>query len=393
MKIGLVIPWFGRDIPGGAEHLCWELAYNLNKRQIPIEVLTTCVKEFQSNWNHNFYQEGCYQEDGLTVRRFKVRSGDRRVFDAINYKLMQGKKVSLQEELLFMKEIINSPNLYHYLYSHKQEYYFFFIPYMFGTSYWGSKICPEHSFLIPCLHDEGYARMEIIREMFQQVKGILFNSRPEYELAHRLYNLERVNTVVLGVGMDLSIEGNAARFRQKYQLEGDFILYVGRKDPTKGTDQLLEYFCHYLAQTRNKQDLKLILIGKGSISVPRGLETRIIDLGYLPQQDKYDAYTAAISLWQPSINESFSYVLMEAWLCHTPVLVNGHCAVTRDHCLLSQGGLYYRNYFEFEESLNYLVNDMELRQNLAIRGRRYVQANHSWDTIIRRFQNEVLTWV
>jgi len=391
MKIAFVIPWFGRGIPGGAEHLCRELAYNLLKRGLPVEVLTTCVKEFQSNWNQDFYPGGRSQDDGLTVHRFKVRPGDHRVFDAINYKLMQGWKVSAQEELIFMKEIINSPDLYRYIKDHRQEYYFFFIPYMFGTTYWGSKVCPERSFLIPCLHDEGYARMDIMKDMFQKVKGVLFNSRPEYELAHRLYDLNKVKTIVLGVGMDMDIVGDPGRFRQKYQLEGNFILYVGRKDATKGTLQLIDYFCHYQAQPRNQPGLKLVLIGKGEVPIPQGLENKIIDLGYITQQDKYDAYAAALCLCQPSVNESFSYVLMEAWLCHTPVLVNGRCAVTKDHCLIGQGGLYYEDYFEFQECLNYLINNKVLRERLAARGRDYVRANHGWDIIIQRFQNEVLS--
>jgi len=393
MKLALVIPWFGLDIAGGAERLCRELAHNLNKRGLPVEILTTCAREFQSDWNVDHYQEGCYQEGGLLVRRFKVRPGNRRLFDHINYKLLRGWKVSYQEEQVFMREMINSQGLYRYIREHQDDYLFFFIPYLFGTSYWGSQICPQHSFLIPCLHDEAYAYMRVMREMFEGVRGILFNSQPEYELAHRLYNLERVRTMVLGVGMELEVSADPDRFRTKYQIEEPFILYVGRKDRTKGTQQLIDYFSHYLAQPRNRRDLRLVLLGKGEIEIPRPLRGQILDLGFVPQQDKYDAYAAALCLCQPSVNESFSYVLMESWLCHTPVLVNHRCAVTRQHCLVSQGGLYYQNYFEFEECLNCLLADPRLREALAQKGREYVRTNHNWDTIISRFRREVLDWL
>ena len=49
--------------------------------------------------------------------------------------------------------------------------------------------------------------------------------------------------------------------------------------------------------------------------------THLIDLGFVPIQDKYDAYAAAELLCQPSKHESFSYVIMESWLCERPVLV------------------------------------------------------------------------
>ena len=40
--------------------------------------------------------------------------------------------------------------------------------------------------------------------------------------------------------------------------------------------------------------------------------------------------------------ESFSIVIMESWLCGTPILVNAHCPVTVEHCQNSQGGLFFK---------------------------------------------------
>ena len=47
---------------------------------------------------------------------------------------------------------------------------------MFGTTYYGSQIHPKKSFLIPCLQDESYAYMDIYKNMFQNVAGLIFHA-------------------------------------------------------------------------------------------------------------------------------------------------------------------------------------------------------------------------
>ncbi|HYN44614.1 MAG TPA: glycosyltransferase family 4 protein [Candidatus Limnocylindrales bacterium] len=390
MKIAFVIPWYG-DIPGGAENECKRTAENLNKSGIEVEILTTCVKEFLSDWNNNFHKEGVYDVNGIKVRRFRVRKRDTRSFDRINYKLMHNQKVSPEEEVIYINEMINSDNLYKYILENKSEYdYFFFIPYMFGTTYFGSKICPEKSILIPCLHDETYAYMGIFKEMFERVKGIIFLSHPEMELAEKLYDLKSVNRMVMGGGIDTDIEFNAKRFKDKYLIEDDYVLYAGRRDIGKNVPLLIDYFCKY--KDKNDNRLKLVLIGSGDINIPGKHKDNIIDLKFIPKQDKYDAYAASLVLCQPSVNESFSLVIMESWLCGTPVLVHADCEVTKDHCIKSNGGLYFRDFNEFEECLNFFIQNPNTAKKMGTNGKQYVLDNYNWDTIVRGYKKIFNEW-
>lgn len=390
MKIAFVIPWYG-DIPGGAENECKRTAENLNKSGIEVEILTTCVKEFLSDWNINFHGEGVYIENGIKVRRFNVRKRDTRSFDRINYKLMHNQKISPDEEVIFITEMINSDNLYKYIFENKLNYDFFlFIPYMFGTTYFGSKICPDRSILIPCLHDEKYAYMGIFKEMFEKVKGIIFLSRPELELAEKLYDLKKLNTVVMGGGIDTDIEFNAKRFKDKYRIEDDYVLYAGRRDIGKNVPLLIDYFCKY--KNRNNNCLKLVLIGSGDIKIPGKYKDSIKDLKFIPEQDKYDAYAASVVLCQPSVNESFSIVMMESWLCEKPVLVHADCEVTRDHCTKSNAGLYFRDFDEFEECLNFFIQNPNSANKMGINGKQYVLKNYSWNKIVRGYKKIFQEW-
>jgi glycosyltransferase involved in cell wall biosynthesis len=79
--------------------------------------------------------------------------------------------------------------------------------------------------------------------------------------------------------------------------------------------------------------------------------------------------------------------MMEAWAAGTPVLAHGHCAVTREHCARSNGGLYFTNYPEFEVCLDLALARPALRMRLATNGKDYVHRNYRWDTIVARYRN------
>ena len=386
MRIAFVIPWYGEGIRGGAEMELREVSTRLLQAGVEVEILTTCVRSFDSNWNENYYAEGTAMVYDVPTRRFPVRTRDTRAFDQVNRKLMQGARVSLREEKIFLREMINSPALYSYITEHEREYdLFVFMPYMFGTTFFGVLSCPtEKSVLLPCFHNEGYARMHMLRQTYIHTKGMIFNSRPEMELANRLYDLQEVEQECIGLGMDTRIRGEAAAFRRKYGIEGPFVLYAGRKDKGKNVDTLLQYFSEY--RRRNpEQELKLVLIGGGDLAVPKDISSAVYDLGFVEAQDKYDAMAAAELLCQPSKNESFSIVIMESWLCGRPVLVHGKCPVTTDFVRRSSGGLYFQDYYEFEGCLNWMLADSARTAELGRNGNAFVRENFDWNMIVRRY--------
>ena len=87
-KIGFVVPWHGQNIPGGAEMALRGVTEHLNKAGVDVEILTTCVKDFMSDWNTNFHKSGLTIENYIPVRRFKVRKRNVDAFNQVNIKLM-----------------------------------------------------------------------------------------------------------------------------------------------------------------------------------------------------------------------------------------------------------------------------------------------------------------
>ena len=120
---------------------------------------------------------------------------------------------------------------------------------------------------------------------------------------------------------------------------------------------------------------------------------RIIDVGYVSDDERSDAMAAATIYVQPSSMESFSRTINEAWLAGTPVLGNAASAVVSMHCEKSGAGILYRDRYEFAESLRLLLERPELRRELALRGREYVLRTNRWNDVIDRVEKSIEAWL
>lgn len=372
---------YGTQVVGGAETLTRLLVEELAAREWPVEVLTTCALDPYSWTNH--FPAGVESIHGITVRRFPTESRKytRKVFKT-EQRILAGKRVSTRKQDFWIRNVVTSVSLRRYLDERRDDYRaFVFAPYLFGTTYQGVREVPEKSYIIPCLHDEPYAYLEVYRRLMRAAQGLMFNSVPEMELARRLYGDDLPGRVV---GMGFSPHtANGDRFRYKYSIEGDFVLYCGRREIAKNTPVLLRYFCNYLENTG--REVSLVLTGAGQIEIPFSFRNRVIDVGFVDERDLRDAYSAATVICHPSTKESFSIMILEAWLAGLPCLIHGDCAVTRHHVEQSGGGLWFTDYPTFHEALEFVLDHPEVRERMGERGRNYVLANYSWEEVIRNF--------
>jgi glycosyltransferase involved in cell wall biosynthesis len=381
--ITFVIPWYGQNVAGGAELQCRRNAEELRARGIPAEVFTTTAGGLMTDWTAPAFASGTSEVNGVPVHRFAVRPRNAPAFDRINIRLMAGERISLLDEAVFVREIVGSDDLEAAIAAERQHRVFVFLPYMFGTTYWGMRRAVD-GIMIPCLHDESYARMRLLRQSISQARGLIFNAPAEQRLAQRLCRIEDTPSLLLGEGVDVGMDFDAARFRERYAVEGPFVLYAGRRDPTKNTPFLLDAFRQYRARGGK---LRLVCIGGPGEALPADLVASgaALDLGRLPLADMYDAYAAATVLCQPSLNESFSLVMMEAWSCGTPALVHSDCAVTSEWCQIIGGGLHARTAEEWGACLDWFVEHPQLAHAMGRSGSAYVRHHFTWDTILSRF--------
>lgn len=387
----IIIPWFGPDTAGGAETQARQLAQALHTQGIPVEVWTTTGRDAFTP-PEPYYQPGRSMLDGVPTRRFPLTQPTRhpRLPPAVARRpaLVRSLPVFADHELRLLASLVSSDELLEAVATEEAQRQFLFMLYPFPTSFWGTLLAGERAHLLPCLHDEPYARYGTYRRMFRNARRTLSNSAAERELALHLYDLAPDRVVVAGEGIDLSPKGDGAAFRSQRSLYGPLLMYSGRQDAGKNVPLLLSYVREYWA--RRGGPLTLIRTGRDSLDVPPSLTALVRDLGYLSVQEKHDAFAAADVYVHPSTSESFSIVIMEAWLQGTPVLVHGDCAVTREAVAASGGGLMFRTFGEFAAALDLLLSDAELRAELGRRGRDYVLATCRWEDVARRTAETVL---
>ena len=386
-QLAFVVPRYGPDILGGAETLVRLLAEHVVAGGYGrVEVFTTCARDHLS-WE-NERPAGSQTINGVRVHFFPVAFVDQTRFERLQHELLQYKRLPSAEQYEWVNTGPHSPALYAHLEQEGERFDFIlFVPYLFSTTYYGTAIYPERSVLWPCLHDEIFAYLEPTYDMYRSCVGIMLNTYPEQRLAHRLYGVHPGERVV-GFGME-PFTANSERFRAHYRL-GDtpLLLYSGRLEMAKNVHVLVDYFVTY--KSKRSTPLKLVLMGQGPYQPP--VHPDILPIGFKQGSEKLDAYAAATVLCQPSVMESFSIVIMEAWLASTPVLVHADCEVTRYHVLRSNGGLYFRSYNEFEAVLDLLLASPELRNQLAQNGYRYVQTHYSWEHVLKRFRAALEHW-
>jgi glycosyltransferase involved in cell wall biosynthesis len=192
---------------------------------------------------------------------------------------------------------------------------------------------------------------------------------------------DHVPGVVVGVGSEIPDAVDPGRARQKFGLDGRYVVYIGRIDVNKGCGELFDYFGRYAAERPDAPTL--VLIGNAVIDIPR--HPNIRHLGFVDDRDKFDTLAGASALIMPSYFESLSMVALEAWALGTPVVANAHCDVLRGQCLRSNAGLYYADEGEFAAVLDRLLADDALAARLGGNGRRYYEQQYSWPVVERKY--------
>ncbi|MCB0332205.1 MAG: glycosyltransferase family 4 protein [Bdellovibrionales bacterium] len=385
-RYAFIPPRFGEEVVGGAETLIANLASKLHARGNHVDIFTTCARDNRT-WA-NEYKQGKSTAYGLPVERFSVDERDLESWIPKQIAISEGMALSVDDQLEWMAHSVNSQALYAHLAAERDNYdAFFFGPYLFGTTFWGSLISPEKSYLIPCLHDEYYAYTDVVRSMFRQVAGCIFNASPEMDLARALVG--NVQGGEVGMGFEPLPQNEVDALTPYFEESFPYLVYVGRKETGKNAHLLIDFFIEAKENKQVPDDARLVILGGGDFADlhrPQALERGdVLDVGHVSERDKRRVIKHATALAQPSQNESFSIVLMEAWLLGTPVLVHAHCPVTRYHAIESGGGLYFAEQDDFNGVARELFSNQELCDKLAQAGREYVTSYYDWDAVLDRF--------
>ena len=264
------------------------------------------------------------------------------------------------------------------------------MPYLFGTTFWCVENIPQRTVLNPCLHDEPHAWLDLTKSMLEVAVGCISNTPAEERLLGRI--APKARSHIGGIGFDVYEKpADVVAFCAERSIEPGYLLYAGRREEAKGVGTLFEYYREFASARLDAPPLALM--GSGGLRIPGDLSDRIIDLGFVPTDQKRSAYASARCLVHPSRMESFGIVLMEAWQEGVPALVNAESEVLEDHCRDSGGGLWFRDYPEFAEALSMLIDEPATADALGRGGKEYVASNYSHAAVRDRYLEALNAWL
>lgn len=377
MKVAFVVQRCGTEVNGGAESLCLQIAQRMAKYW-DTEVLTTCARDYMT-WE-DWYSPGLEKIGATAVRRFPVDAPrDIAEFNRISAHLLAGKRTpSIAEQENWMREQgPMSGQLLDHIARHRGDFdAFIFFGYLYATTYFGLPLVREKAYLAPLGHDEWPIHLSMWDPLFAMPRGFIFQTEEELAFLRQRFPMLPLNGPVAGIGVDLPTELHPEKFRETYRLTEPFVLYVGRVDASKGCDEMFAFF-KGRAGVSGAPHFKLVVIGKEVLPVP--FHDDIVYLGFVSEEEKWDAMAACDWMLLPSRYESLSISLLETWAAGRPGIVNAQSEVLMGHCRRGNGGLWYNDWKECEAILRLI--DARTKDVLGQQGRAYVTERYSWSRV------------
>ncbi len=387
MRIGMIVQRYGQGVDGGAEAHCRMVAERL-ARQHEVTVLTSCAQDYLSWADH--FPEGQGELNGVKLIRFKVSKRRKvRWFNYFAQKLYDGPHAIEDEWEFLVRQGPHIPGLMDHLREAQEQYdAFIFFTYLYYPTAVGLPLVAHKSILIPTAHAEPPLYLGVFRPLFQLPRWILYNTESERQLVQATFHNQRIPSEVVGVGFDEPGQGDPKGFKEQHGLKGPFLLYLGRIDVFKGCGTLFDYFTRLAEDKPGLKDLKLVLVGREHMEVPR--HPGIVQLGFVDEDERDSALRACTALVMPSPHESLSMVTMEAALCAKPVLVTQRCEVLEEFVQASGGGMVYGGYEEFKDQVATILGQPDLAREMGWKGREYVSRRYNWRQVMEVY-NRVLS--
>ena len=375
----VVVQRYG-NVPGGAEAHARSVVQRL-RPHFAIEVATTNSTDYLT-WKGDL-TAGLDQVDGVTVRRFPV---ERR--RAWNFKLYERRAFRTGHTLGDERAFIDAqgpyaPELLDFLFRRGRDYdHVLFFTYIYYPTVLGLPLVPERAVLVPTAHEESAIGLTAYKPVFHGPRAIAYNTDEERRMVWRRFGNERVSNEIVGVGIDVPADRDAARFRVKHGITGPYLLYVGRIGVSKGSRELFTHYERWRASDP-AHDVSLVLVGDAEIAIP--MTSGVVHLGRLSEQDKWDALAGCAAFVMPSLLESLSLVTLEAWAAGRPVIVDARSPVLAGMARRAGVGLVYRTSAEFAEICEFLMDDPGLGDRLGRSGADFVARTYTWPRVVETY--------
>ena len=249
---------------------------------------------------------------------------------------------------------------------------------------------------------EGEYRINGEKQVLRRADRVVVATVAELTQLRFLYKANG-NMVVIPPGVDVShfypIPADEAKMYVGLKPEDRMVLFVGRIEPLKGVDTLIEAMSCLQLKEKNRP-VHLAIIGGDPAASPEemtvemarlqklcddlSVDQTVVFLGKRDQDKLPYYYSAAQLVVMPSHYESFGMVALEAMACGTPVIaseVGGLAYLVRD----GETGFTIPDQEPDElcDKISWLLNDRELHETMSARAVEYAQ-DYAWEKIAKQ---------
>lgn len=201
---------------------------------------------------------------------------------------------------------------------------------------------------------------------------------------------DRVTVIPNGINeKDFSGNGKTS-FAQRYGVhENPFILFVGRLNPIKGPDLLLEAFASIAGQFPQQHLVFAgpdggLLSGLQKMAAQLNIADRVHFIGYIAGQDKISAYREADFLVIPSRQEAMSIVVLEAGIIATPVLLTDRCGFNEVESVAG-GRVTAATIPDLANGMRAMLQNKPALLSMGENLRQHVRKNYTWTVIVKLY--------
>jgi glycosyltransferase involved in cell wall biosynthesis len=376
-RLAIVVQRYGREVAGGAEaHARW-VVQRLRDR-FRITVFTTTALDYITWAEH--YPAGEEELDGVPVKRFPIESRrDLELFNSFSRWIFRERHCDEDEERwLRLQGPVSSALVRELRRERMSQDVFLFFTYLYYPTVKGIAEVGDRAVLFPTAHDEPPIRLRLYRRVFAAPSGFMLNTETERRFLEGLFPFAYRPRIVLGMGIDWPADDpDRNHVKEKFGLKQPYALSFGRITAGKGHDLVVRGF------SRSNTEMDLVLFGKLEIELPE--DPRFRYLGFLSDQEKWAVIAGAALTIHPSPYESLSLALLESWAVGVPALVNGECAVLKDHVERSAGGLPYRGEEDFRSRLEEMSAPGDQLREMGEAGRSYSRSRYEASAVADRY--------
>ncbi len=184
------------------------------------------------------------------------------------------------------------------------------------------------------------------------------------------------------------------QMRTKYRLPRNYILYTGTIEPRKNIDGLLKAYAGLDQKLRSQYGL-VLAGGKGwqddgvldRISKLQKSGLRIVQTGYVPDEDLPAIYSGASLFVWPSFYEGFGIPPLEAMACGVPVISSNNSSLPE---AIGKAGILINpsKPTELVDAITRMLREKSTREKYIAAGYEQVR-KFTWDKAARQLQDAI----